>query len=348
MVTNNNLLSKDEQEKLFLYGKNAIPEKYRIEKKRKLPKHISFSEKTNTYRVQVTFEGKTMGKKYIKTYEEAQKILTKFLDRKKEMIKEKRRKTLEENKDNIIGEYGYLKIPYNNDIFIVKLNKETYSEFIHCTWYINNSSKPTPRGSYNGISKNLHMHVIEFYYEDYDKRIDGTIDHRYQDYHDCTIENLRKASPNLQAHNISRDNVLGFTGISLSGDNFVISRTTKTFRYIYQAIDERNLYIIDKYKKDENGEVVGNLLEYPQNNFTVEELYNIKNLDENKIRNAFSNELLSIYLVNPEIQKLLNDKGFTKTKINKKKNKDNIKNLIINRYFRNNKICLNNSFKYKR
>ena len=305
LITNNNTLTKDEINDLLLYGIEKIPKEYRIIKKigNEFPGLTQTSE--NTYELRRKFKTLKVSKTY-KTFNEAYEAWLEFEHKLKEFKENEKQKTLELNKNNFGDKYGYLIIKKDAEEIRVKLNIETYKEFVHCNWWILDGK---PHGTYKGKGRDLHLHVMKFYNKDYNKRDLGTVDHRYQNFFDCTIEVLRAASQSLQVQNTKRKNKLFYTGISARGNSFSVSYKGKGshgYTYLEDAARAYNTFVIKDLGTDEFGNPNGLVNDVPnEKKTTIADLYSNDKLTYDILLNITSYEIRSIIAVNPELRKIL-------------------------------------------
>ena len=61
---------------------------------------------------------------------------------------------------------------------------------------------------------------------------------------------------------------------TLKETKFYVAATNCVYEHVYDAIKNLNSYIEKKFGKDENGAAKGNLLAFPELNYTVKDLYN--------------------------------------------------------------------------
>ena len=334
-VRNNNTIDPEEQKELFLYGIEKIPSHYRVvEKEKNEFPGITFSKDRNKYRLKRNFKSLFVCC-FCDTFEEAYELWIKFEDDIEKLKEAERKETLENNKDNFDSTHGYL-IVKNGETQIehkIKLNIEVYLEFVHCNWWFNRGK---PCGTYKGKTQDLHLHVMEFYNEDYNKREYGTVDHRYQDHLDCTIETLRPASASLQAQNIKRWNSLGYKGVSIKENSFIAKYKNKnlgSFEYLEDAARAYNKAVDEEFGKDTSGKSNGLINIVPDNIKTsVKDLYSNENLTLETLQNITLTGLRSLIFVNEKVRNNLNIDYLPTRELNKEINKENfedIRNKII-------------------
>jgi hypothetical protein len=330
MVETNNLLSIDTQKEILLKGFESIPKAYQLtDKKRDLP--VCISRVRNTYRVSMIVDTEHWQKE-TQDYQEALKILESFKSKREAIELQKKLNKIEENKHNVDGKYGYI-IPTNEKTSKIKLDIETYNIFLHTNWSMN--TQGVPFGSINGKVTALHIAVIEYYIKDYDKELFGTIDHRFQDYYDCTIEHLRPATYRLQCHNKQINNYIGYANIETHGINFNVkfNHQSKSFTHLKDAIIYRNQLVNEEFGFDDKGVSIGNIIPVDDiDNCTVEDLYHISKLNISDIEKACIKELISIYYVNDDVCKFLNEHNIVAGRI-KSEISNEIKQLIIKQFF---------------
>jgi hypothetical protein len=330
LVENNNLLNIDIQKEILLKGVEAIPKAYQlIEKKRDLP--VGILRVRNSYRVHMMVDTEQWCKD-TQNYEEALKILDTFKSKRDAIELQKKLDKIEANKHNVDDKYGYI-IPINEKNSKFKLDIETYNIFLHTNWSMN--MQGVPYGRINGKITTLHTAVIEYYIKDYDRELFGSIDHRFHNYYDCTIANLRPANNSIQSHNKQVKNYLGFANIKTNCKKFMVDFNSqrKSFEYLKDAIIYRNQLVNDEFGFDDNGVSIGNIISINDiDNCNVEDLYHISKLKIDDIEKACIDELKSIYCVNDDVCKFLNKHDIILKHI-KSENSDNIKQLIIKQFF---------------
>ena len=217
------------------------------------------------------------------------------------------------NRSKCKNGYGYIPI-FNTkigEIQNVKLNEETFLIFGHLSWNFDANGKPV--GMYKGKMKSLHIHTMEHYFGEYNKKLHGTIDHKNIDPLDCTIESLRPASHSLQSQNRNTKSILGFQGITLADDKFKAAMQTqikngqnrkksksRNFYILEDALRFYNKMVIEKFGLDEKGNPVGKVHIVPNTTTYMKDFYDRRVLTEEKIKNAGKIELRSILAVNPD------------------------------------------------
>ena len=313
-VTNNNILTRKEINRVLLGGVDAIPEffRYKGRRERDLPKGIMLNKGTQVYTVKRKYKTLKIEETF-KTLEEAKKKLDWFNNEIQKMIDIENEEIIKLNRSKCKNGYGYISI--NNtrigEIQKVKLNEETFVIFGHLSWYFDAHGKPV--GMYKGKMKSLHVHTIEHYFGEYNKKLHGTIDHKNIDPLDCTIESLRPATHSLQTQNRNTKNILGFQGISLVKDKFRAAMRTEikncgnkiklkgqNFYILEDALRFYNKMVIERFGLDEKGNPVGKVHIVPNTITYVKDLYDRKMLTEERIKNAVKTELISILAVNPD------------------------------------------------
>lgn len=294
-VQNNETLDEITENNLYLYGDIFIPDKYKV-KRKELPVGINFYR--NKYKVERKYK-KMHLKNNFESLEEAIEELKNF-NNKIQDEKEREKKEKEMSlKYNLNEKYGYIEIKEKK----YKLNIETYYIFIHINWHLNKENRPL--GVYNGKKKQMHIHVYEYYNKNYNKEIDGTIDHINGDVYDCTIESLRCASYSLQSHNVRRRNILGYHGISLARGKFSVN--SKSFEILEDALRYYNDTIDKKYGKDESGNSIGNIHLFCENKKTTMKDFFGKdkiNTDFLDSKNITVSELKTIFYINEDWRKI--------------------------------------------
>jgi hypothetical protein len=303
-IRNNNTLTLEEQNELLLYGIEKIPTKYLVLEKNKNDYPGLRKISNSKYIVDRVYKELKIRKTY-NTYEEAFKSWTKFQNKIQTMIKNERELTLKLNQKNFDSEYGYLVIEdtKENRTVRVKLNIEAYLEFVHCTWRIDLGK---PNGVYKGKSKDLHVHTMKFYNEDYNRREFGSVDHINQNFFDCTIESLRAASQSLQIQNTKRKNVLNYTGVGITGKYFTANYKDKHktgFKYIEDAARMYNSLVLDDFGEDEEGNSIGRLNNVPDGKKTsVKDLYSCEKLTYDMLKNITVTEMRSIATLSKQLK----------------------------------------------
>lgn len=327
-TTNNNTLPLDVENDLLLYGVEKIPIQYRIKEKTKtLPVGISITPH-GKYRVLKLYKCLKKDKTY-ETYEEAYQGLQKFIKKIEIFKEEERMETLYFNRDNYDDKYGYIVIEKDEEEYRIKLNIDAYKEFVHYTWRMVNGK---PRGVYKGKTADLHIHVIDFYIKDYNRREMGTVDHRDHDPLDCTIEALRPATAKLQAQNVKPANILGFKGVFITGRNFGArykDEKVTGLEILEDAAREYNKFVEKDLGRDENGRIVGYVNVIPENKrTTVKDLYSVENLTLEIVQDANVGQIKTILAVNSKLRKQLPDLTINLSNI-KKENYEIVKNKVI-------------------
>jgi uncharacterized protein YegJ (DUF2314 family) len=249
-----------------------------------------------------------------KTLEGAEQKLAWFNTEKQKIVDKENEEIIKLNKSKCKDGYGYLSI--NNtkigEIQNVKLNEETFIIFGHLSWSFDCNGRPV--GMYKGKKKSLHIHTMEHYFGEYNKKLHGTIDHKNIDPLDCTIESLRPASHSLQMQNRNTKSILGFQGITLSNDKFKARMHTqiknngktknksksRSFYILEDALRFYNKMVIEKFGLDEKGNPIGKVHIVPNTTTYMKDFYDKQVLTEEKIKNAGKTELQSILALNPD------------------------------------------------
>ena len=314
-VSHNNILTRKEINRVLLEGVDAIPEffRYHGRDEREFPKGIRLIKGSKLYQIEIQYKTLKVNETF-QIFEEAKNKLDWFNNEKQKMIDKENEDIVKMNKSKCRDGYGY--IPIKNTkigkIQNIKLNEETFIIFGHLSWSFDKDGRPV--GKYNGKMRSLHIHTMEYYFGEYNKKIHGTIDHKNIDPLDCTIESLRPATRSLQNQNRNTKSVLGFQGITLANDKFKATMSTQiknngktrvkskssNFDILEDALRFYNKLVIEKFGLDEKGNPVGKVHVIPNTTTYVRDLYNIRVLTEEKIKNAGKMELQSILAVNPD------------------------------------------------
>ena len=297
-VKNNGMLKEEEINNLLLFGESSIDLKFRVKTSKTLPKCIFFDG--GKYRCRKIYKNKSYGKSF-DTLDEAIVCLESIMDKINVMKKKTQNEIIENNKHNIISDkYAYIESRDVNGIVNgkFKINYELWNKFVLIKWSYNKISYCF------GNSKYLHYHVFKHYNKTYDKLKHGTIDHISRDIFDCTIENLRCIMSSGQSHNVERDRVLKYKGVSLAGCKFkaYFNWKNQTFMsshiYLEDAAIAYNNFAINIWKGASLNEVP-KLPGYLKT--TVEDLFHRSNLTEEKINNIKTrSEICTILLINNE------------------------------------------------
>jgi len=193
----------------------------------------------------------------------------------------------------IEGDYGYLFI--NGKAY--KLNLETFHIFKYINWVYAEDGYPC--GIYMGVQRDLHLHVYIYYFPDYDRARDGTIDHADGEKLDNTIEKLRPANGSIQSQNVRRKNCMDLQSISPSGDKFraQYGNESQSFVYLEDAMDYYNKLVRADPKIGEKGKF--HIIQEGKKT-TVADLYHKSVLKVEKLENATKGEIYSIFTINKD------------------------------------------------
>ena len=304
-ILNNNTLSKLQETDVLLRGFAAIPKKYKyVPRGNGYP--VGIKPIKGTIRYKLVRQSKMLDKINLSydTYEEAYKAWQEYENRLERLRQEKREQTLKDNAHNIKGNYGYLVFKHKGETYKVKLNLETFLEFIHCKWTLNKGGYP--EGRYKKKKSQLHIHVFKFYNIQYNKKLHGTIDHRKGNKMDATIEFLRAASSSAQSQNKRSKGYLGYKGINIRGNSFVAcyKGKKKTVEFLQDALREYNKWVTEDLGEE------GTLHEIPEGQTRVSDFFgNIQTLSEDFINKSSCIQTGSIISANPALMKMLGIKS---------------------------------------